>query len=308
MRKHLILLLLLSGCIGLLSGNITRIEYFFDTDPGAGMGNALPFTGTNVAEVSSSISTAQLTNGLHFLYIRAQDDLGKWSLLNWKPVIREGSASAVITRLEYFLDADPGPGLATQVSLTPGQEIVYNGDLSLSGASAGLHLLFLRAQNSQGYWSLLSSRIILVTPDSAPLLSRAEWYFTGTGADPGQLFDHQFTTPDTDLSDALAVSLTHLQQDGEYQMHFYVVNELGQKSLEEIYPFTVNFTPQNLQLSFNGAQVTISWSEIPGSDHYDLQIYSDPYAPGTSVSVPGTEYTEPQAVNKMYDVKAVSGD
>ena len=59
--------------------NIVKSEYFFDTDPGVGLGTAISVgtTGDSV-EFSSSISVSALTKGLHNLYIRTKKY--KWCL------------------------------------------------------------------------------------------------------------------------------------------------------------------------------------------------------------------------------------
>ena len=307
MSKPLTLILLLAGFILLLSGNIARIEYFFDTDPGLGNGTALAFTGGAEANVSQNISVANLPNGLHFLYIRAKDTAGNWSLHSCKPVIKESAADATITRLEYFFDTDPGVGYGTAIPVTPANEVVYAGDLVLAGVSTGLHFFFLRAQNSLGYWSLLSTKMLLVSADAAPDLDRVEWYFTGSGADPGQKYTHPYSSPLVEVSEQFAISVSFLNQDGEYQLHFYSVNTLGQKSLEEIYPFTANFTPLNVSIAINGSQLTLSWDEIIGSAYYKVLVKNDPADPGILHTETDTDYSEPVTAKKFYELRAVSG-
>ncbi|HNT52858.1 MAG TPA: hypothetical protein PKH19_05595, partial [Candidatus Syntrophosphaera sp.] len=59
--------------------NITRMEYYFDADPGFGYGTALSFTPGSEIVYLDTIGTAGLPYGLHTLYIRAQNALGHWS-------------------------------------------------------------------------------------------------------------------------------------------------------------------------------------------------------------------------------------
>ena len=64
--------------------NIVKAEYFFDTDPG--FGNATPVTlasGENIS-VLIEIELQNLTLGQHKLLIRAMDENGKWSIINYK--------------------------------------------------------------------------------------------------------------------------------------------------------------------------------------------------------------------------------
>jgi PKD repeat protein len=55
-------------------------EYFWDTDPGVGLGTNIPVTVGDTIQKALNINTAALIVGTHFLYIRAVDQNGKWSL------------------------------------------------------------------------------------------------------------------------------------------------------------------------------------------------------------------------------------
>lgn len=59
-------------------GNIIRVEYFFDTDPGFGNGTAITITpAVNIVDLTFPANTGSLTAGTHYLYIRSLDD---WSI------------------------------------------------------------------------------------------------------------------------------------------------------------------------------------------------------------------------------------
>lgn len=386
MYKQAILLLLLSGFILLLPAAINRIEYFWDTDPGLGNGIALSFSGNPDAVANANVSAANLTNGLHVLYTRAQDSEGKWSQTGHRLVFKIGTDTANITRLEYYFDSDPGYGNGAALSFTPGSQIIYLDAVGTAGLPYGLHSFHIRAQNALGYWSQNTARNFVKIPSSVPDLSsvicyfdgneynalaftpiplngdptateltfnldpaslgvapgmhvlnvvaknaagfksqvmsrlfyyqsaeiedltRAEWYFTGSGADPGQVFAQQLSSPTQDFTGPMVASISHLQQDGEYAMHYWTVDALGRKSLEQIYPFTVNFTPQNLALAVNGSQITLSWDEIVGSAYYKVLVKNTPTETGTLHTETDTDYTEALGPAKFYEVRAVSED
>ncbi len=60
---------------------VAQAEYFFDTDPGIGNGTALPsFTANDTVDLTSSISAAGLSVGIHQLFIRYKDASGKWGI------------------------------------------------------------------------------------------------------------------------------------------------------------------------------------------------------------------------------------
>lgn len=87
--------------------NLSRIEYYFDTDPGYGRGTAITFTATaNLANKTLDINPASLSEGVHFLFIRSRDVNGQWSFDNrWlfaKPYTAGTAAGTApnITRIE----------------------------------------------------------------------------------------------------------------------------------------------------------------------------------------------------------------
>lgn len=60
--------------------NITKFEYFLDTDPGVGLATQVNVTpGTSFVDYSIPVSTSELAPGFHALYIRSQNELGKWT-------------------------------------------------------------------------------------------------------------------------------------------------------------------------------------------------------------------------------------
>src|SRR5580658_238677 len=143
----------------LAQSNITRLEYYIDADPGFGKATAVSITpGTNLANIALKISPASVGSGVHILGLRAFNANGNWSQDNkWifaVPYASDTTKAAVnITRLEYYLDTDPGFGNATAVSITPGTNFA-NTPITLNPASLGkgLHILGIRALNAKGTW------------------------------------------------------------------------------------------------------------------------------------------------------------
>ncbi|HNY02643.1 MAG TPA: hypothetical protein PKG48_08660 [Bacteroidales bacterium] len=72
-----------------------------------------------------------------------------------------------IDRIEYFFDTDPGFGLATPVGFSTGSSVTAGFTLNTSALPAGIHMLHVRARNTDRKWSLLSSKMILV-PEPGP--------------------------------------------------------------------------------------------------------------------------------------------
>ena len=59
--------------------NITRAEYFFDTDSGTGNGLSADFTLNNEIALDNNWAVNTLSDGVHMLYVRAMDEFGQWS-------------------------------------------------------------------------------------------------------------------------------------------------------------------------------------------------------------------------------------
>ncbi|HRD52647.1 MAG TPA: T9SS type A sorting domain-containing protein [Flavobacteriales bacterium] len=134
-------------------------EYYFDVDPG--FGNGTPINFPQAAEVSLplSLDVSALAPGVHVLGTRMRDDAGSWGLTNRRFfMVRSMASGGDIVRMEYFLDADPGFGMATSVATTAAPEVT---GLLLSvltdALAAGPHSLSVRSRSSTGAWSLTNS-------------------------------------------------------------------------------------------------------------------------------------------------------
>ena len=135
---------------------IVKAEYFINTDPGFGQATALSLPAlSNISNQAVNLDISNAANGMNNVYIRTKDSTGAWSITNSISFIK-GSAQGNMVALEYFIDNDPGFGLATPaVFSAPSQNInnyIFNADVSSS--TAGNHQLFLRAKDINGKWSL----------------------------------------------------------------------------------------------------------------------------------------------------------
>ena len=79
--KRLFILLGMSFSVAtVFSQNITKAEYFIDTDPGQGKGTpVINFAPGDIVNFSFDIPTTTLSDGFHFLATRVYDAEGKWS-------------------------------------------------------------------------------------------------------------------------------------------------------------------------------------------------------------------------------------
>lgn len=181
--------------------DIVQAEYFYDTDPGTGNGQPIAIAaGQQINDLTTSltINGAALTPGLHRLYIRTKDAAGVWSLTNSvifsNAVVVPYPASPAIPNLlkaEYFIDADPGAGNGTEITLPATDNVSsLNAAITLTGLSAGNHMLYIRVLDASGKWSLTNYSLFSNTantpyptaPAPAPAMNEAEYYID---SDPG---------------------------------------------------------------------------------------------------------------------------
>ena len=140
--------------------NITKAEYFIDTDPGFGMGVNIPLTpAINISNLQFTIGLGAVPTGFHTLYVRAKDANGRWSFTHagkfYKPVVNT-VALPNVTKVEYFFDNDPGMGMGTNVPVTPSSNISnLSFIIDLSPLAAGTHTLWIRAKDGYGKWSMV---------------------------------------------------------------------------------------------------------------------------------------------------------
>lgn len=161
MRKIYCLLCVLCVIVASASAqNITRIEYFFDTDPGFGKATALTgfASSGNVANFPASINLSSVPYGVNNLYVRARDDNGNWSITNVIPFIKVDVSTYNIVRAEYFLNTDPGFGKATPFTLPVSADITRQAlTLNIKSVPLGINTLYLRTEDGNGSWSLTNS-------------------------------------------------------------------------------------------------------------------------------------------------------
>ncbi|MGZ5222258.1 MAG: T9SS type A sorting domain-containing protein [Chitinophagaceae bacterium] len=98
------------------------------------------------------------------------------------PAVTNHSFAQTITKVEYFLDADPGFGNGTNVPVSASADIpnlLVSVDIAI--VSKGFHNIYVRAKDNNGYWSL-TNRWLFIKDILAAAVNKLE-YFIDT--DPG---------------------------------------------------------------------------------------------------------------------------
>ena len=248
MKKILYILCIWMFCISYGWGQITEAEYFVDSDPGAGNGTALTISSGNTINETFTIPSVGITEGLHVLHIRVKEN-GVWSLYYRQHfyVLEDATSNPTakpIVAAEYFVDADPGTGNGTSLTISSGNTIDETFTIPSTGILPGLHVLHIRVQDQDGNWSLFYRQHFYVLedasakPNATPIVA-AEYFIdadpgTGSGTSlsisSGNTIDETFTIPSTGILPGLHVLHIRVQdQDGNwslfYRQHFYVLED-----------------------------------------------------------------------------------
>lgn len=213
------------------SANIASAEYFFDTDPGVGNGNAMSVSG-NMVDQDFSLPTTGLSSGVHKLYVRLVNTDGTWSLYdkNVFYVSPDNENSASIASAEYFFDTDPGVGNGTALKVS-GNAIDQNFGVPTTGLSNGIHKLHVRLVNTNGTWSLYDKHVFYVDQGNSntALITAAEYFFD---IDPGIGNATAIDLDDQETIDMdMAIDVPSDLPAGDHFLYMRVQNTNGQWSL-----------------------------------------------------------------------------
>jgi PKD repeat protein len=227
------------------AGNIKKMEYFFDTDPGPG--NAYPLVVSppmNTIDDDYLIDFAGLSPGLHKLTIRAENELDEWGIEKTISVLIDNPLPPVdvneypLVRGEYFFNTDPGEGNGIVFHVPTDQNFDIKRIANISSLQTGSYKLGLRVQDLSGQWS--ASRFInftVVTPPCA--VPVADFSFTMVNAGMPVTLTNQSTNADpsaTFIWDILANGSTEytsenanhtFAQSGIYDVLFTISNGAG---------------------------------------------------------------------------------
>ena len=150
--------------------NIIAAEYFIDTDPGFGNATPIPITpATDLNNVSFNANTSGLAQGAHTIYVRTLNTEGRWAVTNLRQFVSDEDWSypaapatpGNITRVEYFIDTDPGFGNGTPITITPGVDLNnISIDIPAATISEGPHIIYFRSLDD---WSITNYSPFMVS-------------------------------------------------------------------------------------------------------------------------------------------------
>ncbi|MBD2721612.1 T9SS type A sorting domain-containing protein [Hymenobacter armeniacus] len=270
--------------------NITKVEYFIDTDPGFAAAVDVPVTaGVDVSGVAFNVNISSLSAGFHQLVVRSQDANGQWSLTNRRTFYYEPAALnalANVTKVEYFIDAEPGFGNGIDVPVTAATDLSGVAfAVNLSSLSSGFHALSVRSRDATGKWSLTNVRSFYYEPvlAVAPNINKIEYYFDN---DPGfgSATDVPVPTPAQDLANFSFAADASALADGTHRIFFRSRDATGKWSLVSSRSFVKNGCASSTNLTA-GLPTSSYGSGGSVGNPPELAFNAEPATPSTSNSV-----------------------
>ncbi len=167
---------------------INRVEYYVNTDPGYGLGIALPITAAaNLNSLSFSLNISSYPIGLTIVGVRSRDANGAWSHDNRWLIAKlpQQTSTPNINRTEYYINTDPGYGNGTPVTISPaGTDGTGGFAIDITNQPIGITVVGVRSRDSKGAWSHDNRWLIAKLPQqsSTPTITRTEYYIN---TDPG---------------------------------------------------------------------------------------------------------------------------
>jgi len=143
--------------------SLRKLEYFIDIDPGFGNGNQVTFSPASNITKNFTIPLTTTSEGFHTLYIRAKQSNGSWSIVQSAAFYRMKNEATQISKLEYFIDADPGLGMGIDIPVVqPSLSISQSFIADLSCYPVGEHIIYFRVRDNDGKWSLTNIEPIII--------------------------------------------------------------------------------------------------------------------------------------------------
>ncbi|MEO0900136.1 MAG: CUB domain-containing protein [Bacteroidota bacterium] len=203
---------------------IENYEYWFDEDY---TNKVTSSVGLNGDFLDTSFPTTGLTEGLHTLHIRFQDDLKQWSSVisqYFQKLPEFSNGVPKIVSYEYWFDEDYAGKV--QVPLTPSKEILTLDSLDVTSLTRGLHTFHIRYKDELGRWSSVLSQYIHKLPDlngGKPELVSFEYWFDDDYSNKASVS----LTPSQDILTLDSLDLTTLTR-GLHTFHIRYKDNLGQ--------------------------------------------------------------------------------
>ncbi|HJW29956.1 MAG TPA: putative metal-binding motif-containing protein, partial [Saprospiraceae bacterium] len=257
---------------------VTAIQYFYNTDPGVGVaGNGAIISISPASSINQAFAFTvppSLSNGINFLYVRAKDEFGKWSIAERKALfVFTPQATQDISAIQYYFDTDPGVGIAGNgavQTITPASSISPSmGIVVPNSLSTGIHFLYIRVKDVNKSWSLVERKPFFIQQvQGTQQVTAMEYYYdTDPGCGNGNVIP---ITPAASVAAIFPLGVPCLST-GTHYMYVRAKDESGRWSLIERDTITVNsgiaaavVSPAGPVAICSNSSVTLSFTPSPG--------------------------------------------
>ena len=216
----------------LVWGDVSKVEYWIDSDPGYGSGINMPLSGNNV---TTAINTSALAEGMHALGIRAYGN-SAWghTYVRYFYVPSPLAENAGdITGAEYWLDDDPGFGNGVTIPFTADQQTFEFSPNELDTLAFGVHLLGMRVRMGE-QWSATYTRSFVHANIPATLTTEAVYGYWDY--DTAHVFSIPFTLDEEGFA---LVQTTLSTEELEYGYHTLAIYATASDINSVVYYFDV---------------------------------------------------------------------
>lgn len=234
-----------------VENDLSRLEYYFDENPGPGNGTELSITDLDEINLVSQIDISQLNPGMHSLHVRVSDDGGHWSIdnkLNF--YIQVGPIENVepldLTRAEYFIDSDPGDGNGVEIPFTDSGSMAETFSVDMGPLNFGIHNLYFRVKDEDNNWSIPVRRMIYFErelPEQIPptdIVSVNYYISNEFGEIVHPATEYSDFEPGSEVSLDFLIDLPELDNYVGYSLHVYALADNGTSSIEQSREFEYN--------------------------------------------------------------------
>lgn len=299
MRLLIIISLCLSSVIS-FAQNVSYVEYYFDADPGFGNGTSISITAAPDFTRDFTIPLNATSEGFHILYIRAKSN-GHWSIPFSKPVFVQQNALttsvAFIDQLEYYFDSDPGFGNGIQVPITSAVNLTQNLVVPLTAISEGFHMMYYRARDVNGYWSIPIAKPVFVQyaaqTTTASALKRIEFFID---VDPGPGNGIQVPVSGITYDQLTVVDLSAVST-GFHLLFIRSQDQNGRWSIPYSKPIFVQSSGSNI--------VSIEYYFNDGITQTPIRIYNS-FTPGKDLTIDFSAVLDGLSPNTTYTIHIVA--
>ena len=207
-------------------------------------------------------------------------------------------AARTITRVEYFLNSDPGIGLGIEVPVSPASTLELFHTIDFAGEPEGFYLLGIRLQDSEGDWGLTTFRSFFVLNKSLigqPDITTGEYFLD---SDPGLGNGTTLNVGgSSSLDSSISFDLSNMA-DGTHLLFLRLQDDKGNWSHTAFRPFYLDSNDRQAPLkpivgieyflsSDGSVSTTVTYTEFSPSNSVviDLPVNLSSYDPDTAIRI-----------------------